>query len=811
MEVLECLKCKGQVVLEENGQVGKCASCDTAYYFKAEKNARVISLLNQANISRLRGDFDGAILAYQIVLKEDETDADAYWGITLSKFGIEYIEDERTHLIYPTCRRTIKHSILTDSDYLKALEFASDEQKEDFEKKALEIDKLQQAIKEKIEIEQDYDVFLCFKSTDNDSNATEDRFIARTIYDELEKRNIRTFFSEKTLKNRLGEDYEPIIYKALYTAKIFILIATKEEYIQSPWVRNEWSRFRDRAADEGLQNSSFGVFKDIKQNQLPPIFRSQGVDLSKYPLGGYEIEIADNLETRLQIRKFSNISDSFGQMFSQSNAVVFEDKVVDLLEKKLVGTRQTYEEKIERALTYNEIGNKEKSLEILDAIIDEYPRKAMGWFYKAQLLTDNFEIDMFSFTSDKEKQQAVLFALENSTRFATEEEKQKISDTIEKFNIKLKTVETVDANMEKFDEALKNYLQEKQTHEKVKESENLEVNEENGYQEALEINNKKLKKLRKQIANKNYYTKNIVVEPNLLHTSLIFIGVLILLITGIASLVNLIRLGPTLNDTIAFWIEFILMTALGISPFIIVSILKTNAKLKQVKGFIDRDKDEYEIIKQENAILKTLHNQAIKQEELSLEKNEELPNNPAFDKLKKNIIDAYKKLRRLYLENDYIKAYIDTIENTQTQVLLENIQKAKKQLKDYEKDIELLEKQIFDLKTELEEKKPKYLSIKFEKMALNLKELVKKFDNQKTIVTEQMEDLKFDIDFGNLKLEKTIGAENFFEGFLKDYQNEFNNYMKPKTQEENAKVIKVETQTIKKHQFSSKKKNKRKK
>lgn len=805
MEVLQCLKCKGQIVLEDGGQVGKCASCDTAYYFKAEKNARVISLLNQANFSRLRGDFDGAILAYQIVLKEDETDADAYWGIALSKFGIEYVEDERTGQIIPTCRRTIKHSILSDTDYLSAIEFASEEQKQDFIKKAEEIDNLQKAIKEKVEEEQDYDVFLCFKSTDQSGNATEDRFIARAIYDELEKRGIRTFFSEKSLKNRLGEDYEPIIYKALYTCKIFILIATKDEYIQAPWVRNEWSRFRDRAADEGLHNSAFGVFKDIKQNQLPPIFRSQGVDLAKYPAGGYEIEIADNLETRLNVKRFSSISDSFGQMFSQSNAVIFEDKVVDLLEKKLVGSRQTYEEKIERALTYNEIGNKDKSVEILNSIIDEYPRKAMGWFYKAQLLTDNFNIEFFTLAMDKEKAHEALFAIENATRFATEEEKSAIVPIVNEFNTKLSTIESVDRHMSSFDEALKNYLTEVQKANKILGDEKQQNFSPESYKNAIEQNNNKLKKLKKQIANKNYYTKNIVVEPNILHTALIFLGVVIFMITAIATLINLIMLGPTVADAIAFWIEFVLMLLLGISPFAIASILKTNKKLKQVRSFIEKEKQEYEIIRQENIMLKSLYHQASKN---VLEVKEEDDGKRVFvvpEKLTKEIVEPYKKLKKLYIENEYIKNYINTVEHAQAQVLIENIQKAKKELERQELDISLLEKQIKELDTELEQNKPKYFSLKYEKMANNLKELIKKFKAQKAVVLNEIESLKFDIEFGNLKLEKTIGSDTFFDNFLQEQKELTTQYLQPKQNEEKQKILKVDTEKAKKHKLSSKK------
>ena len=56
----------------------------------------------------------------------------------------------------------------------------------------------------------------------------------------------RQKLTEKTLENRIGSEYEPIIFKALHTSKIFILVGTSKEHIESNWVRNEWSRFIDR-------------------------------------------------------------------------------------------------------------------------------------------------------------------------------------------------------------------------------------------------------------------------------------------------------------------------------------------------------------------------------------------------------------------------------------------------------------------------------------------------------------------------------------------------------------------------------------
>ena len=297
-EQMRCETCGGELKYSEDRKSAVCLNCGNEYHFKEEKSENLAMMLNLANKARLANDFDGAIQKYEAVIEENPTDAEAHWGLVLSTYGIEYVEDPRTHERIPTCRRTVKQSIIENKDYLAAIENAAPGQREVYEARAKLIDKLQTKIKAQLESEEDFDVFISFKATDNNGYPTKDSIVARTIYDELEKRGIKTFFSEVTLKHRLGEDYEPIIYKALYSCKFFILVATSEENMNSAWVKNEWSRFRDRVIDEAMAKAGCAVFENLGLNELPPFLRGQGIPLEKYPNGGYEIIIADSLADR---------------------------------------------------------------------------------------------------------------------------------------------------------------------------------------------------------------------------------------------------------------------------------------------------------------------------------------------------------------------------------------------------------------------------------------------------------------------------------------------------------------------------------
>lgn len=790
MEVLRCLQCKGEIALEENSLIGRCLACGSIYYFKGEKNSKIISLLNQANISRLRGDYDGAILAYQIALKEDETDADAYWGILLSKFGIEYIEDARTGKFIPTCRRTISHSILNDENYLNAIKYASPEQAKEYERQAQEIEQLQQSIKEKIKNEQDYDVFLCFKSNDENGNPTPDRFIARNIYNELEKRGIRTFFSEISLKDRLGQDYEPIIYKALYTCRVFILIATNEDYIQSSWVKNEWARFRDRAADEGIENYAFAVFKDIKINQLPPIFRTQGIDLAKYPAGGYEIEIADNLELKLKQKKFTSLDESFG-----NPNFMLEDKVVDLLEKKLVSTRQTYEERLDRALACDEMGNRQKALAILEELTDEYPRKAWGWFYRAKLITNNFKIDPVDFHLNATLKKDYNFYMSNAIRFASDQDGKKMQNQTKHFEGKLQQLQKFDTQAEQFEQCLEQYhvLSQKIANHEIEYQQSLKKSK-SDLVELLEQNNKQLREIKKRVGRKNYYIRNISLPPNFAFSIFNFLGFVVIISALIGSMINLKRAldGNGTVGRVVF--EFIILLIVGIMPFIIVEILRTQAKLKKVKKVIVADKEKFNRLKLENASIKLKIDEFDKLEE---NKKTQIENNleqakQQFEKAKSQIVQIYQNAQNAMKQHDFMIKYIERYDQFTKAELEQRIKDNKLQIKTLQEELKNIVDANQKYKRDLAEKKPKYFLESYENFAQKISLLIEKNVQRTQNIEQTIKQLQTQNSVFELQRQKTFLTQNIFENFIDDYEN----YISKQSEPEQQKLLQIKDQNV---------------
>ena len=182
--------------------------------------------------------------AYEKLLEQDDTDAEAHWGAVISRYGIEYVEDPVSKKRIPTCHRVQVTSILADADYLAAVENAPDNTSRDlYKQQAAEIAEIQKGILAISANEKPYDVFICYKETDENGQRTRDSALAQDVYYGLTSEGYKVFFSRITLEDKLGQAYEPYIFAALNSAKVMVVIGTKLEYFNAVWVKNEWSRY----------------------------------------------------------------------------------------------------------------------------------------------------------------------------------------------------------------------------------------------------------------------------------------------------------------------------------------------------------------------------------------------------------------------------------------------------------------------------------------------------------------------------------------------------------------------------------------
>ena len=243
MALFKCKMCGGSLDVNENMSVCECEYCGTRQTLPKANDEQKMNAMNRANHFRRQGEFDRAIEAYEKVLQNADDDAELYWSLALCKYGIEYVDDMLTGRKIPTCHRMQYTSILDDADYLSALDKADEVQKAVYKEEAEVIAGIQKGILDISNKEEAFDVFICYKETDEEGKRTNDSVLAQDIYFGLTEKRYKVFFSRITLEGKLGTAYEPYIFAALNSAKVMIVVGTKPEHVNAVWVKNEWSRF----------------------------------------------------------------------------------------------------------------------------------------------------------------------------------------------------------------------------------------------------------------------------------------------------------------------------------------------------------------------------------------------------------------------------------------------------------------------------------------------------------------------------------------------------------------------------------------
>ena len=280
--ILKCKMCGGDIEVNEDMSVGTCIYCGSTMTLPRIDSDKKARLFNMANQYRLNNEFDKAYEAYKNIVSEDEQEAEAYWGMILSEYGVEYVEDPKTKRRIPTCHRTLAKPVKSSVNYERAYEYADAERRMMYSDEADVINDLQKKILAVSSSIEPYDVFICYKETDDDTKErTQDSVIAQDIYNELEKQGLKTFFARISLESILGKDYEPHIYAALHSAKVMLVVTTSASHCKAVWVKNEWSRYLG-FMEEDASKTLIPVYKDMSPYELPDeLAKYQAQDMSK--------------------------------------------------------------------------------------------------------------------------------------------------------------------------------------------------------------------------------------------------------------------------------------------------------------------------------------------------------------------------------------------------------------------------------------------------------------------------------------------------------------------------------------------------
>ena len=281
MAILKCKMCGGDLSLVAGESTAKCEYCGSVQTVPKTDDEKKLVLFERAERLRRLCEFDKAAGIYEAIVADFRQEAEAYWGLVLCKYGIEYVDDPATAKKIPTCHRSSFDSIMEDSDFEQALENADSTARMVYRKEAKQIEEIRKGIIAVSANEEPYDIFICYKETDEKGERTLDSVLAQDVYDALTDKGYRVFFSRITLEDKLGVEYEPYIFAALNSAKIMLAFGTDYEYFNAVWVKNEWGRFL-KMMTKDKEKHLIPCYKGIDAYDMPKEFaKLQAQDMGK--------------------------------------------------------------------------------------------------------------------------------------------------------------------------------------------------------------------------------------------------------------------------------------------------------------------------------------------------------------------------------------------------------------------------------------------------------------------------------------------------------------------------------------------------
>ena len=123
MAVFKCKMCGGDLNIIEGVSTAECEFCGSIQTIPKVDDEKKLTLFARAERLRTACEFDKAAGVFETIVADFPEEAEAYWGLVLCKYGIEYVDDPATFKKVPTCHRASYDSIIADEDYKSALQY----------------------------------------------------------------------------------------------------------------------------------------------------------------------------------------------------------------------------------------------------------------------------------------------------------------------------------------------------------------------------------------------------------------------------------------------------------------------------------------------------------------------------------------------------------------------------------------------------------------------------------------------------------------------------------------------------------------
>ena len=412
MELQQNFKCKtcgrplDALVAESTNGLVECPSCYNIWTIpRKETSPASLQFLRMGEHDLDVGKFDDALTAYSKAAQLDPKEPEAYFGMALAQFKVRYLYDHTNNRLQPICYEITDKKFSECETYLQAYANATPEQREEYVKKAMDIDyilneffKLQASGKR-------YDCFLCVKVSDPETKRlTEDSKDAEYIYHMLKEKGYKPFYSEMELRNVTGADYEARIMYALYTSECMLVICHNEDFLQTPWVKNEYTRFLKLVNDAEKESDSLTiVFSGRPIEKLPGrAGKIQGIDFQQRNAESKVVEFVDAHTPESRRRREAERKRKEEQEQAILQQIEAQKQQQRELEDRLKnlqgggGMQATASSLLTRGYQELASSNKKGAGKFFDRVLEAEPTNGEAWWGKALIEVDAWNDDLLN-------------------------------------------------------------------------------------------------------------------------------------------------------------------------------------------------------------------------------------------------------------------------------------------------------------------------------------------------------------------------------------------------------------------------------
>jgi len=140
--VLICKSCGKHIEIEEGVTVCECKNCGITQTVPKVYDSTEMILFHDANTLLFNCKFDKASKEFERIISDYSDEAEAYWGLILCKYGIEYIDDPVTTKKILTCRRSSFENVMDDPNFELVIKNADTRALPIYREKAQQIEEL---------------------------------------------------------------------------------------------------------------------------------------------------------------------------------------------------------------------------------------------------------------------------------------------------------------------------------------------------------------------------------------------------------------------------------------------------------------------------------------------------------------------------------------------------------------------------------------------------------------------------------------------------------------------------------------------